>query len=71
MGLIDDVHDEVRSLSIEELEAEPDRILLGLRTWPLGKRSLSNADSVVFSNAVLQGQRMRKEQLRPLEENFL
>jgi hypothetical protein len=41
MGLIDGVRDEVRSLSIEELEAEPDRILLGLRTWPLGKQSQS------------------------------
>jgi ribosomal protein L29 len=30
MGPIDSVHDEVRSLSIEELEAERDHILLGL-----------------------------------------
>ena len=30
IGLIDGVHDEVRLLSIEELEAEPDHILLGL-----------------------------------------
>ena len=30
MGLIDSVHDEVGSLSIEELEAERDHVLLGL-----------------------------------------